>query len=183
MKKIIGILAFLFLVSPALADVVSPSASALIKRAEKFQKLGLMTLAREQYLYIQRVYPQEKSVLRRLDNLSRNEVKLHEHNTFIARKLGALKLAALEAQKTPEADPANPRLKTLYQDVMKELTLKQSLEEQVSKEYLAGLSFYQSGKWDKALECFVRTLNLYPTHAGALRYIEKIDERSGHMKP
>jgi len=176
----VGLVIFVFFQGSVLFAAVP--AKILIERAEKFKTLGLIPLAREQYMYVKKEYPKEKSVAQALEELSGAELKIHESNALNAENAGALKLAALEYERALKADPSNQRLKGRYKGVMKEINLKQGLNERVSKEYLRGLEFYQAGKLDQALESFVTTLNMAPQHKGALNYVEKIGEKLGKGK-
>ncbi len=182
LKKIGGVFILLLILKGELLAKGTPSALVLLERAEKFRLLGLPTLAREQYLYIQRKYPKEKNISKALAELSREESRRHELNGLNAQKAGALKLASLEFQKAMKMNPSDSELRKKHLGVMNELKLKKGLNDRVSKEYLMGLEHYQAGRLDRALEYFVKVINMAPAHKGAFNYIEKIGRKLGKVK-
>lgn len=155
------------------------SVQLLLDRAHRFERMGLTAVAREQYLLIQKKFPQEKRSLAALANLSRLEGERHYEKAVKAKKVGAVKLALLEAERAISADSSHRQAKALKESLKKEVALKNSMSDRVQKDYTAGLTYYQNGQTDRALECFVKVLNIDPKHRGALVYIERIGEKMG----
>ncbi len=162
--------------------LAAPASAVLIARAETFRTMGLLALAREQYLYVKKEYPKEKRVDQALNELSRVEFSVYLNNAIEARKAGALALAAKECQRALAMSPNDSKAKGLSQEVANEIAMKKSLVGRVSKEYLAGLELYQAGRYDQALDSFVKTLNMDPDHQGALHYVQKIGEKLGKVE-
>ncbi len=151
--------------------------ATLLDRAHTFEQIGLPAVAREQYRLILRLYPKAVGVEKELVALSRRDAAQHVENARRAHDAGVLPLALSELDRALIDDPTDGNIKSLRAEWGKEEHLHAGLHELVSKDYLEGLSLYQKGENDRALECFLRVLNLDPQHKGAMGYVERIGQK------
>jgi tetratricopeptide (TPR) repeat protein len=151
--------------------------STLTERAHSFEQLGLPVVAREQYRLILRLYPKAPGIEKSLVALSKRDAASHVDNARRARDAGVLPLALRELDRALADTPHDGDIKNLRDEWKKEERLRAGLREHVSKDYLEGLALYQKGQNDRALECFLRVLNLDPQHKGAMGYVERIGQK------
>ncbi|MCB4755977.1 MAG: hypothetical protein LHV69_02925 [Elusimicrobia bacterium] len=161
------------------STVTSWDEKTYLARAEKFRASGLVSLAREEVQFVLRQRPQLKSVQKALAELSVYESAWHAKRAQAAREEGDLEGALFEIRQSLKIDPKNSALKETEQDLLKEMKLKAGLSRQVEKDYREGVNFYQSNQYDRALEYFVKVLNMDPRHKEALAYLAKIGTAIG----
>jgi tetratricopeptide (TPR) repeat protein len=151
--------------------------STLTQRAVLFEQVGLPAVAREQYRLILRLYPNAPGIEKALTALSRRDAASRLDNARRAHDAGVLPLALSELDRALADTPNDSSLQALRAEWTKEEKLHAGLRAHVSKDYLEGVSLYQKGENDRALECFLRVLNLDPQHKGAMGYVERIGQK------
>jgi len=175
-------LGIVFLTLCSQGALAAPTTEVLKARAEAYQAAGLSDLAREQFLFIQKNDPADKSVPVALNKLSQEMTEAHLKNALNARKHRALKLALYETERALKINPSDKKIKTMHRELAKECARKAALQERVSKDYLAGVTHFEAQRYDRALESFVKVLNMAPHHTGAERYVQRIGERMGVVR-
>jgi len=180
MRRVSLFLIMLFLILPILAD---SRMDVLQERAEKFAELGLLSLARAQYKYMVETYPDNKEFQKKEKEFVKKEIEQFYQNALYAKEVGALQLALAETGRVLKIDSKHKKTKKLKKTLENEIQLEVGLLEQVSKDYLQGIEWYQNKRYDRALASFVKVINMHPNHKGALTYIEKIGHRLSEEGP
>ena len=160
---------------PAHATEAYPS--TLLDRAHTFEQIGLPAVEREQYRLILRLYPKAVGVEKELAALSRRDAAQHLENARRAHDAGVLPLALSELDRALADDPTDGSIKSLARGMGKRRTAaRRFARSRFERLFWEGLSLYQKGENDRALECFLRVLNLDPQHKGAMGYVERIGQ-------
>lgn len=148
-----------------------------MRRAELFENMGLLPLAREQYLFIAKKHPSDARVKKILSELTLRESDQLRGKIIELRAAGLTETALQNAERLCQLNPSDKRATVMLNELKNELALKQSVDARVAKDYAQGRDHFEKGRWDKALESFVRVLNMDPEHRGVLSYVDKIGQK------
>ena len=155
----------------------TPTPTLVVQMADGYQAAGLLPVAREEIRWGLKRFPLEKSLAKKLSALSVEEGRYHLQRGEAFKSNGLLKPALVSFDKAVKVDPGNSRAVRLKEETSQELSVGAGRHDRVARDFQSGVDRFNQGQWDRALESFVKVLNLDPTHKGALVYIEKLEEK------